>query len=599
MLPTTAGGSSFSVQLPDEEAMHRFMRDIALALRPGDMITLSGDLGAGKTTFARALIRYLAGDEEIEVPSPTFTLIQTYELDAFSIVHADLYRVSASSELAELGFDELPEDAVVLLEWPDRAAGLLPADRLDIAFTISPQQGETFRNVRIAGHGTFIARAERMAAIRNFLDESGFGEAERLYLQGDASSRSYERLVLNGQSYILMNAPRKADGPQVHDGKPYSAIAHLAEDVNAFIAMAKALRAAGLSAPAIYFADSEKGLLILEDLGEERLVGGEPPAPIPERYETASDVLVALHGKALAPVLPVSPRVQHRLPSYDAEAFLIEIELLLDWYLPRMKATISPEDRAAFLALWREALQPVLESQITLVLRDFHSPNLLWLAEREGIARVGLLDFQDAVLGPAAYDLASLLQDARVDFAGGPGDHAARPLCAHAPGCGTELRYHRFRENLRNRRRPARHKNPGNLRPPGYARRQAAIFTSHAAHIRISGAFACASLPDSSARMVCGACADSESTMKIPLSKIAMPKRAIVLAAGLGTRMRGHNDKLPKPLVKVAGKALIDYALDRLADAGVEQTVVNVHHMADALEAPSRQAQTSEDRDFR
>jgi N-acetylmuramate 1-kinase len=415
MLPTTAGGSSFSVQLPHEEAMHRFMRDIALALRPGDMITLSGDLGAGKTTFARALIRYLAGDEEIEVPSPTFTLIQTYELDAFSIVHADLYRVSASSELAELGFDELPEDAVVLLEWPDRAAGLLPADRLDIAFTISPQQGETFRNVRIAGHGTFIARAERMAAIRNFLDESGFGEAERLYLQGDASSRSYERLVLNGQSYILMNAPRKADGPQVHDGKPYSAIAHLAEDVNAFIAMAKALRAAGLSAPAIYFADSEKGLLILEDLGEERLVGGEPPAPIPERYETASDVLVALHGKALAPVLPVSPRVQHRLPSYDAEAFLIEIELLLDWYLPRMKATISPEDRAAFLALWREALQPVLESQITLVLRDFHSPNLLWLAEREGIARVGLLDFQDAVLGPAAYDLASLLQDARVD----------------------------------------------------------------------------------------------------------------------------------------------------------------------------------------
>ena len=172
---------------------------------------------------------------------------------------------------------------------------------------------------------------------------------------------------------------------------------------------------ASLSAPAIYFADSEKGLLILEDLGEERLVGGEPPAPIPERYETASDVLVALHGKALAPVLPVSPRVQHRLPSYDAEAFLIEIELLLDWYLPRMKATISPEDRAAFLALWREALQPVLESQITLVLRDFHSPNLLWLAEREGIARVGLLDFQDAVLGPAAYDLASLLQDARVD----------------------------------------------------------------------------------------------------------------------------------------------------------------------------------------
>lgn len=419
MLPTTAGGSGFSLQVPDEAAMHHLMHDIAFSLQPGDLITLSGDLGAGKTTFARALIRYLAGDESIEVPSPTFTLIQTYELDEFPIVHADLYRLSASSELAELGFDDLPENALVLLEWPDRAAGFLPADRLDIAFTISPQHGETFRNVRVTGYGTFAARAERMAAIRNFLDENGFAEAERLHLQGDASTRSYERLGLNGQSYILMNAPRQADGPPVREGKPYSAIAHLAEDVSAFIAMSKGLRGAGLSAPSIYFADNEKGLLIIEDLGEEKLVEGEPPAPIPERYEAAVDVLVALHGMALPALLPVSPRVEYRIPLYDAQAFLIEIELLLDWYLPRMAATISPEDRAAFLALWDDALQPALASQATWVLRDFHSPNLLWLHDREGIARVGLLDFQDAVLGPAAYDLASLLQDARVDVSEG------------------------------------------------------------------------------------------------------------------------------------------------------------------------------------
>ena len=111
--------------------------------------------------------------------------------------------------------------------------------------------------------------------------------------------------------------------------------------------------------------------------------------------------------------------MEYRIPPYDPQAFLIEIELLLDWYLPRMAATISPEDRAAFLALWDEALQPALASQATWVLRDFHSPNLLWLPDREGIARVGLLDFQDAVLGPPAYDLASLLQDARVDVSEG------------------------------------------------------------------------------------------------------------------------------------------------------------------------------------
>src|SRR5919106_2512649 len=168
---TTTGGASFTVVLPDEQATLRLMVDVASALEPGDVLTLSGVLGAGKTTFARALIRYLAGDESIEVPSPTFTLIQTYELADFPIVHADLYRLRASSELPELGFDDLPEDALVLLEWPDRAAGFLPADRLDIAFTISPQHGETFRNVRVTGHGSFAPRVDRMAAARAFLEE--------------------------------------------------------------------------------------------------------------------------------------------------------------------------------------------------------------------------------------------------------------------------------------------------------------------------------------------------------------------------------------------------------------------------------------------
>ena len=368
MLPTKAGGSGFSVQLQDEAAMHRFMRDIALALQPGDMVTLSGDLGAGKTTFARALIHYLAGDPAIEVPSPTFTLMQTYELENFPIVHADLYRVVRSSELVELGFDDLPKDALVLLEWPDRAKGFLPADRLDIAFTMSPKRGETFRNVRVTGHGSFAARIERMTAIRSFLDESGFSEAERRHLQGDASTRSYERLVLDDQGYILMNSPRRPDGPPLRDGKPYSTIAHLAEDVRPFIALAKGLRAAGLSAPAIHFADNEKGLLIIEDLGEEKVVEGNPPTPIAERYETAVDLLATLHQKPLASVLPVSPRVEHRLPRYDAEAFLIEAELIVDWYLPRMKVAISPGARTDFVTLWRDALQPVLESPTTWVL---------------------------------------------------------------------------------------------------------------------------------------------------------------------------------------------------------------------------------------
>src|SRR4029077_15217857 len=128
---TTSGTSSFTVALADEYATRRLAVDIANGLQGGDLVTLSGDLGAGKTTFARALIRYLAGDESIEVPSPTFTLMQIYDLPQFPVVHADFYRLSGTAELAELGFDDLPEGAVVLIEWPDRAAGFLPPDRLD------------------------------------------------------------------------------------------------------------------------------------------------------------------------------------------------------------------------------------------------------------------------------------------------------------------------------------------------------------------------------------------------------------------------------------------------------------------------------------
>src|SRR5450830_1725087 len=179
MFPTSSGGFSFTLPLADEQATSRLMLDIAALIEPGDLITLSGDLGAGKTTFARALIRHLAGNESIEVPSPTFTLMQAYELPRFTLVHADLYRLSGPGDLAELGFDDLPESAVTLLEWPDRAAGHLPPNRFDVALTLSPQQGETFRHARVAGYGTFAARAERIAIIRRFLERAGFGLASR------------------------------------------------------------------------------------------------------------------------------------------------------------------------------------------------------------------------------------------------------------------------------------------------------------------------------------------------------------------------------------------------------------------------------------
>jgi len=237
MLASGSGEAVFTVALATEQATRRLAMDVAAMLAPGDFVTLSGDLGAGKTTFARALVRHLAGDHRLEVPSPTFTLVQTYALPRFTIVHGDLYRVSEPYELIELGFDDAP-DAAVLLEWPERIADSLPRDRLDIAFTLKPERGLNHRDARITGHGMFAPRAVRMTTIRRFLDHSGFADAERQYLQGDASTRTYERLVQGARRAVLMNAPRRPDGPPVRNGLPYSAIAHLAEDVRPFVAMA-------------------------------------------------------------------------------------------------------------------------------------------------------------------------------------------------------------------------------------------------------------------------------------------------------------------------------------------------------------------------
>jgi tRNA threonylcarbamoyl adenosine modification protein YjeE len=403
-----------ALTLADEAATRRFAADVANMLEPGDFIALSGDLGAGKTTFVRAMIAHLANDAAIEVPSPTFTLVQHYDLPRFRVVHADLYRVAAADELAELGLDEM-EDSVVAMEWPDRAGDTLPKDRIDIAFSLAPRNGAERRLVQIEGRGAATGRVDRLGAMLGFLDKAGFGAASRTRIAGDASSRSYDRLDLGGKPFILMNAPRRPDGPPVRDGLPYSAIAHLAEDVVPFIAVAGGLCERGFSAPKVLAADHDAGFLVLEDFGAELVVAGDPPAPIRERYESAIDVLVKLHRHDLPDTLPVPPQGSWRIPPYDLGAFLIEVELLLEWYLPRCGAPATAAARAAFLSLWQDALRPALAARKTWVLRDFHSPNLLWLAGRSGTARVGLLDFQDAVMGPEAFDVASLAQDARVD----------------------------------------------------------------------------------------------------------------------------------------------------------------------------------------
>lgn len=156
-----------SFDLPDEAATAALARGLAARLRPGDLVALSGDLGAGKTALARAAIRALAGAEE-EVPSPTFTLVQTYDAPPATIWHFDLYRLSDPEEVVELGWDEA-RTGIRLVEWPDRLGRLLPADRLDLRLGMA---GGTARRAVLRGWGSWAGRVGTIAPTGKSAGES-------------------------------------------------------------------------------------------------------------------------------------------------------------------------------------------------------------------------------------------------------------------------------------------------------------------------------------------------------------------------------------------------------------------------------------------
>lgn len=414
---TRALKRSWNLSFTAEHETRQLAGDIAGIVRPGDVIALSGDLGAGKSTFARALIRQLAGNQTLEAPSPTFTLMQAYATPRGDVLHADLYRLHNAAELAELGLVEAMEGAISLIEWPDRGGDFIDPDRrLDIVFALNAQGGDEERNVTLLPGASWADRLGLTLGARKMIDAAGWGDAARVHMLGDASTRAYERLVRpGGETAILMISPARADGPAIRAGKPYSAIAKLAERVDAFVAVDQGLRALELSAPAILARDLANGLLLIEDLGSEGVL--QDGRPVADRYEVAAEVLAAIHARPLPTILPVAEGRDHLVPDYDVEALSIETDLLLDWYVPHIAGVALPQvARAEFNRQWAPLFEIVLGGQRTWVLRDYHSPNLIWLEGRSGLQRVGLIDFQDAVMGHPAYDVVSLGQDARVDI---------------------------------------------------------------------------------------------------------------------------------------------------------------------------------------
>ena len=296
--------------------------------------------------------------------------------------------------------------------------------------------------------------ALRETQIKDFLAASGWGAAAVAPLPGDASTRRYARLHLNGRTGMLMDQPQGAEAPvapadadaQTRRALGYNAVARLAgADCARFAAASAWLRGHGLAAPDIYAADCANGFLILEDLGDalfaEVLADGGNEK---ELYQAAVKVLAKMHaGDA-----PVRLSADKPLFDFDLLALSAETDLLTEWFMPlALGRKATDEEVAEHRRLWRAALEG-LDGRRVFVHRDYHAQNLLWLPERQGVARVGLIDFQDAVAGSPAYDLISLTEDARRDVSPQMAEIATREYLAAMQAQGTPLDEAGFRHQM-------------------------------------------------------------------------------------------------------------------------------------------------------
>ena len=396
--------------LSTPEALKALASRLAPFVSPVDFIALYGDLGAGKTTFVQGLLPALGIEET--VTSPTYQLVHSYAGPRQTIYHCDFYRIEPGED-EEIGLSEICSAGAVLVEWPG-AIRSLPPDRLEVR--IEGDGGS--RRVSLAGFGAWQRKLARFREIEAFLDANGWDGAQCLAIRGDASARLFSRLQRGANVIMLMDWPPVSDGPPIRDGRPYCQIAHLARKGAPFIAVSDWLRLkAGLSAPAVAASDLDRGLFLIEDLGDAvfgaLIAEGEQLDPL---YALAVDGLLAIRASKPPRDLPMAHAAPYRVPEFDREALEVELDLLPQWYFKLFPAHGPSETLSrTFFEAWSPFLDWLGKQEKDLILRDYHSPNLLLCEERSGLRRLGVIDFQDAVWGHPAYDLVSLLQDGRLD----------------------------------------------------------------------------------------------------------------------------------------------------------------------------------------
>ncbi len=394
---------------------------------------------------------------------------------------------------------------------------------------------------------------------------------------------------MDGQKAVLMDSPQSGETPSEPEGASvegvsveqrralgYNALARIAgNNPRAFAAIANELSMRGFSAPKILAADLDKGLMLLEDLGDDlyaRVIERDPSKE-DILYKGAVDCLAAIYRASF----PAKMRYKEHgwtVRNYDAAALQAEADLMLDWFVPDFGVELSDSAKSEWYAIW-DKLWPLLDAHAPgLALRDYHAENLFWLPDRQAVSRVGLIDFQDGLFAHPAYDLVSLLEDARRDVPVELQTAMKARFCEQAG-----LKYDKeFKAAyaVMGAQRNAKilgifvrlSERDGKPHYRDFIPRVAKYFMQDLQHPKLWPLMGWVN------KYVPGVMHISHQI-----------KTAMVMAAGHGTRMRPLTDDRSKAMVEVGGRPLIDHMLDRLADAGIERAIVNVHAHADHLEA--------------
>lgn len=412
--------------LADEAATQKLAAMLARFAVVGDLVRLEGDLGAGKSTFSKYFIQALG--HQGEVPSPTYTLVQTYEDTRVPVAHVDCYRLKEPSELEGLGLEGYRKGGILLVEWPDKGGDLVAEGQPDVVayhinnpdnggtLTIKLEGGSsaTMRTVTLRGSkawqhryglmGQFVAAGDNPipqalsrpvteANRKAFLEDEhllGFKDYVIEGLAPEWSFRSYWRVKPKNtpfESIILMDAPPPFEG------------------VEAFATVAHYYATIGLIPPYVISKDVANGYMALSDLGDTRLLevvqgGGDEEG----WYSAAVDVLTTLCQN--------EPPEWGRI--YGPKDWFIETARFTDWYMPMVRGKqTSPDERAAFAAMWQPLFAKVMQVPTGLMPWDYQATNMMILGDEPKVENMGLIDIQDARIAPISQDLAILLRDIR------------------------------------------------------------------------------------------------------------------------------------------------------------------------------------------